>query len=432
MTNTGLTGVVELKVEQLDSRGRGVGRYGETRVICDGALPGEQVRVSRYEKRRHMLKALSFDIIQNDKARIDPLCRYFGECGGCQLQHARHEAQLAYKENYLRQCLEQYGDVSPEQWMPGQAGAAFHYRRRVRLRVRVNDEGEVILGLHRKNRSYLLDLDTCPVLESRLHDLLVPLHRLVSTLSIRHRLPQIEMSAGEQEVAVVFRHLLPFSRDDLEQLAYFAKEHQALVFTQLRGPESVMPLNQAQPRTLQYHLCQHGVRLCFAPTDFMQANAGMNEKLVESVLQQLDIHKEDAILDLYCGIGNFSLPLARYAQRVTGIESHPGLVARARSNAQLNGLHNLDFQRGDLDSWVPEAGYTKVLLDPPREGAINVIKQLPTGLKKIVYVSCLPRTLARDARYLVHRSGYRLVRAGVVDMFPQTRHVEAVAVFERG
>lgn len=422
----------DLEIDCLDSRGRGIAVHADRQVICDGALPGEHVHVTDYEVRRGVFRATSYEITRSVDTRISPQCQYFGECGGCQLQQAQHAVQLAYKQYYLRQCLVQYGALSPERWMPAQSGSAYHYRRRVRLSVRVTDAGEVILGFRRKNRSYLLDLDACPVLEPRLHNLLAPLHRLVSGLSIRQRLPQIEMSYSEQEVAIVLRHLLPFSPRDIGYLSDFAKTYQLLVFTQSRGPESVVPLERNQARSLQYRFRHHQLYLNYAPTDFIQANAEMNGKLVDTVLQQLDVQKSDVVLDLYCGIGNFSLPLARYAHSVIGIEAHPELVARARSNAQLNGLHNVDFCQADLNDWLPDTRYNKVLLDPPREGAMDVIKQLPSTLGRIVYVSCLPRTLARDARYLVHRCGYRFTAVGVVDMFPQTRHVEAVAVFERG
>ncbi|MEJ2397672.1 MAG: 23S rRNA (uracil(1939)-C(5))-methyltransferase RlmD [Gammaproteobacteria bacterium] len=422
----------DLHIEKLDSRGRGVAMHGDLPVICDGALPGELVRIEQSEQSRRILKAQSYSVVRPVEARITPLCRYFGECGGCQLQQARYDAQVAYKESQLKHCLEKYGDVCPEQWLASLTSAAYHYRRRVRLGVRTLANGEVIIGFHRKNHFYLLDIETCPILEPRLHLLLGPLHQLVASLSVKQRVPQIEMSCGEQEVAVVIRHLLPLSPYDELTLRDFARDNQLILFTQAQGPESICPLQVGQTSTLQYSLQRHQVRLTFSPTDFIQANASINAQMLDAVLLQLDIQENDSVLDLYSGIGNFSLPLARYAHKVTGIEGNPELVARARYNADHNGLSNVRFQHADLNSWEPDFKFNKVILDPPRQGAMNMIKTLSDTADTIVYVSCMPRTLARDARYLVHRSGYRLIRAGLIDMFPQTRHIEAIAVFKRG
>jgi 23S rRNA (uracil1939-C5)-methyltransferase len=406
--------------------------YAELPVVCDGALPGEVVQLTQYQQRRRVLIAQAYHIVQTAAARVSPLCRYFGECGGCQLQHARYDAQLAYKESFLQQSLAEYGDVSPERWLPAISHAAFHYRRRVRLSVRMQGNGEAVIGFHRKHRSYLLDILACPILEPRLHMLLAPLHQLVPQLSVCQRLPQIEMSAGDQEVAVVFRHLLPLSDNDRALLRHFAEMQEALVFTQAAGPESIQALSAAQATTLQYVMEKHHTRLTFAPTDFIQANAELNQLLVDAVLQHLDVQEQDVVLDLFCGIGNFSLPIARYVHSVIGIEGNLALAARANTNADHNGLRNAQFRQDDLCSWLPDIPHNKLLIDPPREGAIEVIKRLPEpGAQTIVYVSCLPKTLARDARYLVHQRGYRLVKAGVVDMFPQTKHVEAIAVFQR-
>lgn len=423
---------LQLRIERLDSHGRGMAAHGDLGLVCDGALPGEVVRVSEYRQRRRLATALAYTVEQAAEARVPPLCRYFGACGGCQLQHARYDAQLAYKASYLKQSLLEYGDVSPAQWLPTLSDAPFHYRRRVRLGVRMMNTNDVIIGFHRKHRSYLLDVRACPVLEPRLHSLLEPLHELIVQLSVCQRLPKIEMCRGEQEVAVVFRHLQALSENDLTLLRDFADRYAVLVFTQAAGPDSVRPLLGEQATALQYSFPEHRIRLTHAPTDFVQANARVNQLLMEAVLQQLDVQEQDTVLDLFCGIGNFSLPMARYARSVTGVEAHPSLVTQAQSNAACNGIHNIRFLQADLTTWIPDLPYNKVLVDPPREGAIDVIKRLPEhGIETIVYVSCLPRTLARDARYLVHHRGFTLSKAGVVDMFPQTKHVEVIAVFQR-
>ena len=423
---------LELRIEQLDSQGRGVVSHDDLQIVCDGALPDEVVRMRQFKQRRRLMVAQDFTIIQASEARISPLCRYFGECGGCQLQHARYDAQLAYKESFLQQSLARYGDVRPQQWLPALSDSPFHYRRRVRLGVRMLDDSGIVIGFHRKRRSYLLDISACPVLDPRLHMLLEPLHQLVPQLSVRHRLPQIEMTCGEQEVAVVFRHLLPLSANDRSLLQHFAEFQDVLVFTQAAGPESMQALSEDQVTSLQYSLPRHQIRLTCSATDFIQANARINQMLIDAVMTELDLQEWDEVLDLFCGIGNFSLPMARYTKSVIGIDGHPALVQRARSNAEHNGLANARFQQADLGQWSADMNYNKLLIDPPREGAIDVLKRLPeTGADTIVYVSCMPKTLARDARYLVHHRGYTMTKAGVVDMFPQTRHVEAMAVFRR-
>lgn len=404
---------------------------GDVPVICDGALPGEVVRVEQYKQQRRLLTAKAYCIVQASGARVMPQCRYFGECGGCQLQQASYDAQIAYKEKQLKQDLMQYGDVSPEQWMPSLRSSAFNYRRRVRMGVRLLSNGELIIGFHRKSRSYLLDIRSCPVLEPRLQMLLEPLHQVVRQLSIRHRLPQIEMNCGDHVVAFVFRHLLPLSEHDRTLLHEFAQLHELLIFTQAEGPDSITALMQGQEYSLQYSFPRHQIRLSYAPADFIQANAYLNTLLVDAVIEQLDVQEQDVVLDLFCGIGNFSLPLARYAHSVIGVEGHPALVKRAQSNADYNGLRNVEFQQADLNIWSPRAGCNKILIDPPREGAIDVIKRLADDIEMLVYVSCLPRTLARDARYLVQKRGFTLSRVGVADMFPQTKHIEALAVFQR-
>ena len=423
---------LELPIERLDSHGRGLASHAGMTVICKGALPGEVVHITQFKQRRQLLYAQEFRLVQAAEARVSPLCRYFGECGGCQLQHARYDAQLAYKESYLKQSLQHYGEISPAQWLPALADSPFHYRRRVRLGVRVISNDEIIIGFRRKHRSYLLDIQVCPILDPRLHMLLEPLHEVVAQLSVRHRLPQIEMSSGELEVAVVFCHLLPLSDNDRALLREFADLHQVLVFTRAVGSDSIQSIVSGQATTLQYSLPRHQIRLTYAATDFIQANAQMNELLVDQIIEHLEVQEHDSVLDLFCGIGNFSLPLARYARTVSGVEGHPTLVARARINAEHNGLRNVQFQHADLTRWSPDSHYNKLLLNPPRAGAMDVIQRLPVAAADtLVYMSCMPRTLARDVQYLVHQCGYTLTKAGVVDMFPQTRHVEAIAVLQR-
>ena len=423
---------MELPIEQLDRHGRGLGAYGDLIVICDGALPGDIVNVTQYKQRRQLLFAQAYRIVHAAEARVPPLCRYFGECGGCQLQHARYDAQLAYKESRLKQSLQHFGGVSPTHWLPTLSDSPFHYRRRANLGVRVLNNDEIIIGFQGKDRSYLLDIQVCPVLDPRLHMLLGPLHTLVAKLSVRHHLTQIDMSSGELEVAVVFHNLLTLSDNDRALLRDFSELHEVLVFTQVGGPDSVQALTTAQAATLQYSFPGHQIRITYAATDLIEVNAQINQMLVDQVMAQLDVQAHDIVLDLFCGIGNFSLPLARYVRAVIGIDDQPVLVERARTNAEHNGMRNVQFQLTDIAHWSPDIKYSKLLLTPRRAGAIDVIKRLPIDTADtIVYVSCEPKTLARDVDYLVHHSGYTLTKAGVVDMVPQTNQIDAIAVLQR-
>lgn len=421
-----------LHIERLDLKARGIAEHAGMQYVCDGALPGETVSISEATQRRGRVVARQVSILSSTAARTAPLCHYYGECGGCQLQHAEYAAQLNYKQMLLQTTLHEYGEVQPASWLAPIASAPTHYRRRARLRVRSLPSGEVVIGFNRKHRSWLLDIASCPVLEARLGALLGPLHELVRQLHLRQRLPQIELVAGDVTVAVVFRHLQALTQTDRELLGEFATQQDVVVFTQSGGPDTALVLDPSHAAQLEYSLPQHAITLQFAPTDFIQANAAINRALVDEVLARAQLHAQDTLLDLYCGIGNLSLPLARYAGYVLGVEAHAGLVLRANDNAARNGLHNVEFIAADLCHWQPRIRCNKLVLDPPREGAIDIIKRLPhDSIEKIIYVSCDPRTLARDARYLVGRGGYCFTQARLVDMFPQTRHIETVAVFDR-
>lgn len=423
---------MELRIERLDLKARGIAEQAGTSYVCDGALPGETVAVSRLEQRRRLAIVREYAVVDPVQARTPPACRYYNECGGCQLQHADYAAQLHYKQRLLEYALRRHGDVGPQTWQEPMASEPWHYRRRARLRVRALPDGELIIGFNRKRHSWLLDIAACEVLEARLQALLVPLHELVRQLSVRQRLPQIELACGDNECAVVLRHLQALTDSDRKLIGDFFGQHGVLGFTQAGGPQTAIPLQAEQEQALHYALPAHELSLAFGPTDFIQANASVNRLLVYEVIAQAQPDARDRILDLYSGVGNFSLPLARYAGSVVGVEAHAGLVLRARENARHNNIHNCEFIEADLCSWQAGFSFNKLILDPPREGAIDVIKRLPeSGIGKIVYVSCDPKTLARDARYLVKRGGYSFSQARLVDMFPQTRHIETIAVFEK-
>jgi 23S rRNA (uracil1939-C5)-methyltransferase len=354
------------------------------------------------------------------------------------LQHLAESAQIEEKQKLLVEQLQRVGKIADVPLFPPLAGPAWGYRHKARLGVKnVPRKGRVLVGFREKASSYIAELEACPVLHPQLGEHLRDLSDLIGGLSIRDRLPQIECAVGDRRSALVFRVLQDPSEDDRAQLRAFGERFGFDLYLQRHGPDSVRPLGPEEPPLLRYALPDAAVEFCFHPTEFTQVNVDINRKMVARVLDVLAPEPGDAVLDLYCGIGNFSLPLARRAAFVAGVEGSAEAVARARENAALNGLANAEFHVADLTQplaglpWA-ERHYDKVLLDPSRAGAEAVLAGVPAwGAARIAYVSCNPSTLARDAGLLVHRHGYRLVRAGVMDMFPHTAHVESIAVFER-
>ena len=430
-------------IESLDYEGNGVARIGGKAVFIQGALPGDEVRFRYHNKKRNFDTGGVTEILVPSPDRVVPRCRHFGVCGGCSLQHLLPEAQLREKQQVLRDSLAHIGKVQPDAWLPPLHGPVWGYRRKARLGVRVvPKKGGVLVGFREKRHSFITPLESCEVLDPAVSVLLPQLRVLIGGLSCPERMPQIEVAVGDPVdgmpcVALVFRHLEPLSGDDLEQLRGFGARHTMQIFLQPGGPDSVARL-WPEVAELVYRLPEHQVDLRFLPTDFVQVNAAINRALVGRALEILDPRPDDAVLDLFCGLGNFSLPLARRARRVLGIEADAVLVARARTNAAHNGIGNSEFRAADLyvaDGPAPwgDERFEKWLLDPPRTGAMDVIKRLPadgSGPRRILYVSCNPGTLARDSEVLVHVKGYRLASAGVLDMFPHTAHVESLALFE--
>lgn len=430
------SGVAE--VTSLSHDGRGVARVGGKAVFIEGALPGEEVSFAYLQRRKSYDSAHLTAVLRPSPERVAaPCCPYFGVCGGCSLQHLEPAAQLRAKQQVLLDALAHIGKVAPEAVLPPLTGPVWHYRRKARLGVRlVAKKGGVLVGFREKRRSLITPIATCEVLDARIAALLPALHELIAGLSCPDRIPQIEAAAGDDAVALVFRHLEPFGATDRTRLSAFAARHDVRVQLQAGGPETVTPLDPLGRRELRYTLPEQGIEIFFAPTDFVQVNAAINRQLVTRALELLDVQPGDRVLDLFCGVGNFTLPLARRAAEVTGIEGETILVERARENARRNGIGNARFERVDLynadDAGAVMRRCDKLLLDPPRNGAIEAIKRLPApGPSRVVYVSCNPATLARDAEALVHVHGYRLTGAGVADMFPHTTHVESIAVFER-
>ncbi len=430
--------VFDLDITDLSHDGRGVGRRDGKAVFVAGALPGETVRVEQTGRNRHFDEGRTLEVLQASPDRVVPRCEHFGTCAGCVLQHLREDRQIEAKRQVLRDNLRRIGHVEPDEELPPLTGDAWGYRRKGRLSVRfVEKKGRTVVGFRETNPRFVAELQACHTLVPHIGMKLPEITAVVESLDGKRTIPQIEFIAGDAHVALVFRHLEPLSADDVARLRAFAQGSGFAVFLQPGGLETVHPLWPETAVPLSFAIPAHDVVLDFRPLDFIQVNAGLNEKMIDATLALLDPQPGDRVLDLFCGLGNFTLPLARRAGRVVGVEGDAGLVARARANAARNALGNVEFHAADLakdlsgEAWMRD-GFDKLLLDPPRAGAAEVLAQLPLkGIDRIVYVSCHPGSLARDAGFLVRERGYRLVSAGAMDMFPQTAHVESIALFER-
>lgn len=426
-----------VRIEDLSHEGRGVGRREGKAVFVEGALPGEEVRCVYTARRGRHDEARTIEVLQAAPERVEPRCAHFEICGGCALQHLDPTAQLALKQRGLLDSLTHIGKVQPERVLEPMTGPLWSYRRRARLGVKwVAKKGRVLVGFRERHSAFLADLHRCEVLDERVGGLLEALAQLIEALSIRDRIPQIEVAGGDEVIGLNFRVLIPPSATDLVQLQAFGDRHGLALYLQSGGPDSVRPL-RAEPLELSYRLPDFDLNLEFQPWHFIQINAAINRQLVERAGQLLEIGPEDRVLDLFCGLGNFTLALARRAREVVGVEGDASLVEWAKRNAARNGIANAAFYAADLtgdlsaQSWTA-GGYDQVLLDPPRSGALELMPQIAAwGVQRVGYVSCHPATLARDVGELVHRFGYRLLGAGVLDMFPHTAHVESVAVLQR-
>ena len=439
-----------LKVESLDLEGQGVAHNGEGKVVfIEGALPGEEVQVQVHRRKNNWEQASMTALRRESSQRVLPQCRHFSICGGCKLQHFHVSAQVATKQRALEDGLWHLGKVKPQQVLRPIEGPAWGYRYRARLSVRfVAKKNKVLVGFHERKSSYVADMDSCEVLPPHLSALLVPLGELIGGMQARDRLPQIEVAVGSQVTALVLRHLEPLGSADLQRLRDFAALHPIQWWLQSKGPDTVQLLDEGGP-TLDYQLPEFGIEMPFKPTDFTQVNHQINGVLVGRALRLLDVQPSERVIDWFCGLGNFTLPLAIRAREVLGIEGSEALVARSRENAALNGLSGkANFVASNLfeitASELAAHGHAdKWLIDPPREGAFALVKSmveivadpsLAPGFelpRRIVYVSCNPATLARDAGLLVHQAGYQCTAVGAVNMFPHTAHVESIAVFER-
>jgi 23S rRNA (uracil1939-C5)-methyltransferase len=460
-----------LSVESLNLDAQGVARRPDGKVVfIDGALPFEQVSASAYRSKNNWEQAHLTAIHAESSQRVRPGCPHFGlhagACGGCKMQHLHSAAQVAVKQRVLEDNLWHLGKVKPETVLRPIEGPAWGYRYRARLSVRyVAKKGEVLIGFHERKSRYVADMRVCPVLPEHVSRMLLPLRVLIASLDARDTCPQIELACGDAVTALVLRHLEPLSSDDVDRLRRFSAQRGVQWWLQSKGPDTVRLLDPGGP-TLSYALPEFGVTMPFKPTDFTQVNPHINRVLVARALRLLDVQRDERVIDWFCGLGNFSLPLATQAREVLGIEGSEALVARAQQNYESNSALALDgkafsatqFVARNLFEMTPEMlvqdGIAeKWLVDPPREGAFALAKALadleqarigaqgapplPAGAqtwrppRRIVYVSCNPATLARDAGLMVHLAGYRCIAAGMVNMFPHTAHVESMAVFER-
>ena len=426
-------------IESLDHEARGIARQEGKTIFVDGALPGETVEYASFRKKPNYELAHLVNVMKSSNARIEPRCPHFGVCGGCAMQHMEPTAQVAAKQRVLEDSLWHIGRVRPEQILPPIQGAPWGYRHRARFAVRkVDKKGGVLVGFHERRSSYIADMHSCAVLPPHVSALLLPLRELIGALSLAERLPQLEVSVGERCTALVFRILQPLTGNDQQLLREFAERHEVVVYLQPKGPDTVYRFHPLPGPRLSYTLPEFDLELDFKPTDFTQVNHAVNRLLVRRALRLLDPQPGERIADLFCGLGNFTLPIARSGANVVGIEGSPLLVERGRESALANGLgERVDFGVANLFECTEESlaalgCFDKMLIDPPREGAIEVVKALGgNGPGRIVYVSCNPATLARDAAVLVAVAGYRFVAAGAVNMFPHTAHVESIAVFEK-
>lgn len=442
-----------LQVESIDLEAQGVAHDSEGKVVfIEGALPGEVVQVRVNRRKNQWEQATLVALARESAQRVRPNCPHFGlhagACGGCKMQHLHPVAQVAVKQRALEDGLWHLGKVRPQQVLRPIDGPAWGYRYRARLSVRfIAKKGRVLVGFHERKSSFIADMESCAVLPPAVSALLLPLRSLVMAMQARDRLPQIELAVGDRVTALVLRHLEPLVDADLQRLRTFSDEYGVQWWLQSKGPDTVQRLDEGGEE-LAYALPEFGVTMPFRPTDFTQVNPHINAVLVSRALRLLDVGPEERVIDWFCGLGNFTLPLATRAREVLGIEGSDMLVQRATANAALNGLAaKARFQARNLfeitaEQLIADGVADKWLIDPPREGAFALVKALAqlhaepllasgwTAPSRIVYVSCNPATLARDAGLLMHQAGYRCTAAGAVNMFPHTAHVESIAVFE--
>jgi 23S rRNA (uracil1939-C5)-methyltransferase len=425
-------------IESLSHEGRGVTHIAGKTVFVDGGLPGEKVVIQNTRQHSRYSDAKIIEILLSAPERVIAKCEHYGVCGGCSFQHVNPDYQIRHKQRIMLEQLQHIGDVQPEIILPPLTGPVWGYRRRARLGAKyVEKKQKLLLGFREKNSSYIADIRQCEVLQAPAGYMLEDLQVLIGRLSVYRQLPQVEVAVADNVTVLVFRHLSDLTEADLGLLKCFEIDKNVNIYLQPGGLESIHPLTPEREVDLFYQLPEHDIKLNFLPVDFIQVNQYINTGMINRALELLALSGQDNVLDLFCGLGNFSLPMARQCQYVTGVEGDAGLIGRARSNAERNKIINVEFHVSDLaadDLQVNFSNreYSKVLLDPPRTGAMEIIKHMGFhGTTRLVYVSCNPATLARDAGILVKNKGFDLQQAGVMDMFPHTSHIESIALFVR-
>lgn len=423
-------------VESLSHDGRGIAHIEGKTVFLENALPDEEVSFIYTRKHNKFDEARVVEILKASPDRTLPQCPHFNICGGCNLQHLNHAKQLAYKTKILQEQMQHFGNLDSINISPPITGPIWGYRSRARLAVKyVQKKQKVLVGFHEKNGRYIAEITTCPILHPTVGEKIIPLSKLVDQLSIYNQIPQIEMACGNNVTALVFRHLQKFSAKDIDLLQKSKIEHGWQIYLQPGNTETMQPLTANYSlMPLNYKLVKQNIEILFAPINFTQINQNINQQMVTHITESLEIKPDDKILDLFCGIGNFTLPFATKGAKITGVEGNNNSIIRAKQNAQHNNIKTAEFYCTDLTkelataSWAQQQ-YNKILLDPPRTGAIEICSQIKKfRAKKIIYVSCNHATLARDTKELVS-NGYKLQNAKVVDMFPHTKHIEIIAEF---
>ena len=414
--------------------GKGVARLDGKTVFVKGAMVGEVVMIEFIKRRPSYDDARVTEVVQPSKDRQTPPCEFFANCGGCSLQHQTSAGQIVDKQSILVDQLAHIGKVSAGEVVTPLQGLAWGYRGKARLGVRyVKAKQRVLVGFREKQQSGIAEMDSCQVLDSRVSALLSPLAKMIERLAVREEIPQIEVAVDDSVVVLIIRHMELLSSEDREVIRRFGDQHQVRIMLQPAGLDSVHPLPPDSADSLSYQLPDYQLTIEFYPLQFTQVNNEMNRQMIAQALNWLDVKADDRIADLFCGVGNFTLPLARHAAQVVGVEGEAELVKQADRNAALNEISNVEFRVQDLFKEIGSSlgHFDKLLLDPPRSGAQLICENIESfKAKRIVYVSCNPATLARDAAVLVGQKGYKLVRAGVIDMFPHTSHVESMALFE--